>query len=70
MLGLSRGLCAAFAAAMLAPAARADDIQQPFGFEVVTKDLTQCGNTQIQWQNGVPPLYLTVIVGATPCLPR
>lgn len=33
-----------------------------FGFRVVNQPLTECGATQIEWQGGVPPLYITAIV--------
>lgn len=60
MLGLARGLAAALV--VLLSTASAEDKIAPLGFEVRSKVMTQCGNTQIQWQNGNPPLYITVIV--------
>lgn len=63
MLGLARGLTVVLATTVLSTKALAQQERiAPLGFEVSTKDLTQCGNVVIQWQNGNPPLYLTVIV--------
>lgn len=75
MLGLMRGRTPLTAistmivviVAMLtlgAATASADD-SGLLGFMVMNKQLTECGNVEIEWENGVPPLYITAIVSVS-----
>lgn len=51
MLRLARGFTTALAIVLLSTTAAAQEEKKiaPLGFEVSTKDMTQCGNVVIQW---------------------